>query len=344
MDDIDRELQRAAVSLAIPRVLRDRACPFDTLSDEEFRMRFRLTRRSFFKLCRELDDGLSPECGRNKALTTPQKLGLTLQILAGDNYQITQGDLSGCAQSTISRAFDQTVRLLYRRRWQYVTWPRGERALRVKRRFFELCGIPNIIGAIDGSHIRIVGPSINEHAYVNRKDKYSINGGFVCDHDGRFTWLSVKWPGRAHDSRVFRCSTLYQKLQNGQLHGILLGDSGYRAERFLIKPLLGDHRTNAERRYTKSVCQGRVVIEHAFGRLKRQFSALGKRLNYTPEKASRIIAAAVCLRNVCIDAREPDFQGLDDDEDESSDEESLDQDTDSGTAMINHIVRTYFST
>lgn len=35
--------------------------------------------------------------------------------------------------------------------------------------------IPNCIGCVDGTHIRIVAPSYNEADYMNRKGFYSIN-------------------------------------------------------------------------------------------------------------------------------------------------------------------------
>ncbi len=41
--------------------------------------------------------------------------------------------------------------------------------------FYEYGGMPHTIEAIDGSHIRILAPSRNEHAYVNIYGTHSIN-------------------------------------------------------------------------------------------------------------------------------------------------------------------------
>jgi hypothetical protein len=44
----------------------------------------------------------------------------------------------------------------------------------VMQGFHDLAGFPNVIGAVDGTHVRIKSPSTGEHLYVNRK-KLSFN-------------------------------------------------------------------------------------------------------------------------------------------------------------------------
>ncbi|EYC42697.1 hypothetical protein Y032_0521g2867 [Ancylostoma ceylanicum] len=47
------------------------------------------------------------------------------------------------------------------------------------------------------------------HQNSERKDFASINMGAIVDDNYRFLWFSARWPGRAHDSRVWRESQLY---------------------------------------------------------------------------------------------------------------------------------------
>ncbi|OWZ09122.1 Nuclease HARBI1 [Phytophthora megakarya] len=75
-------------------------------------------------------------------------------------------------------------------------------------RFSELCGIPHIVGCIDGSHIPIARPRENGDMYFNRKCWYSAVLQAVVDWRGRFCNLDCKWPRRVHNSRVFRNSKL----------------------------------------------------------------------------------------------------------------------------------------
>ncbi len=71
--------------------------------------------------------------------------------------------------------------------------------------------LPGVVGAIDGTHINIFAPSINENIYVNRKWYYSTNTQVVFDADYNifgcgtqmawvYTWradIEWKWPEAA---------------------------------------------------------------------------------------------------------------------------------------------------
>jgi hypothetical protein len=70
---------------------------------------------------------------------------------------------------------------------------------------FELrSGIPNIIGAIDGSHIRVAPPKRHQKSYFNRKSFYSVILSAVVDPRGYFLSCDVGFPGRMSDSKVLR--------------------------------------------------------------------------------------------------------------------------------------------
>ena len=50
----------------------------------------------------------------------------------------------------------------------------------------EVIGIPCLIGAIDGTHINIPGPSEHRDAYINRKGFPSMQLQVVCDKSMHF--------------------------------------------------------------------------------------------------------------------------------------------------------------
>uniref|UniRef100_A0A8R1EKW7 DDE Tnp4 domain-containing protein n=1 Tax=Caenorhabditis japonica TaxID=281687 RepID=A0A8R1EKW7_CAEJA len=210
-------------------------------------------------------------------------------------------------------------------------------------RFKELTKIPGVVGAIDGTHVKIPAPPEDEYLFVNRKSYHSLNVGIASDFNLKIIWLCVKYGGSAHDSRVFRESTLHSQLQSGAVKGVLLGDSAYRAESFLLKPILNP-KNNHEKRYTDSLCRGRVKVENCIGCLKRQFHSLHGELRYRPQKAALLIAAAVAFRNAAIDLKEPpffdDIPSEDEDDDPSDDKE--DAATISGQTFMNYVVSKYF--
>jgi hypothetical protein len=65
-------------------------------------------------------------------------------------------------------------------------------------------GIRNIIGAIDGSHIRVPPPKKMQMSYFNRKSYYSIILSAVVDARGSFMSVDTGFPGRMSDSKVLR--------------------------------------------------------------------------------------------------------------------------------------------
>ncbi|KAK6023858.1 hypothetical protein OSTOST_10344 [Ostertagia ostertagi] len=113
----------------------------------------------------------------------------------------------------------------------------------------------------------------------------------------------------AHDSRAFKTSELYEQLKNKDLSGVLIGDSAYGAEVFLLKPL-NTTKNVKEERYNRAVCSARARVERAFAVLKRQFHILHGECRYSPDRAAQIVVACCVLRNIAIGQNESsDYDG-----------------------------------
>lgn len=61
--------------------------------------------------------------------------------------------------------------------------------------FLQRKGFPNIIGAIDGSHIRIDKPVEDPDSYINRKQYFSIHMQGTVNHDMEFMDIFIGYPG-----------------------------------------------------------------------------------------------------------------------------------------------------
>lgn len=95
----------------------------------------------------------------------------------------------------------------------------------IKQRFYDIARIPNIIGAVDGTHIPILSPSEQEPVYVNRKQYHSINVQVVASRDYQIFDAVAKWPGSTHDSYIWRESSIRDRLYNGEFgHSFFLGE------------------------------------------------------------------------------------------------------------------------
>ncbi|XP_060860446.1 putative nuclease HARBI1 [Metopolophium dirhodum] len=96
----------------------------------------------------------------------------------------------------------------------FIAWPNEERSMVIRNGFFATSNFPNVLGAIDGTHINIPAPHDHPESYVNRKGHHSIQLKAVCDHQCKFIHRYAGNVGSVHDQRVFRLSDLNEDLHN----------------------------------------------------------------------------------------------------------------------------------
>ncbi|KAK0420260.1 hypothetical protein QR680_014589 [Steinernema hermaphroditum] len=192
---------------------------------------FRFRRHVFVAHLAELQDDLMHNTRRSCALLPAQQLGIALAVFGGNTFQSHAAFGLHVAQPTVSRCVDRVLRAVLRRVNSFIVWPTGSVAREVSNKFFDLTGVPGIVGAVDGTHCRIQAPSDREFEFVNRKQYHSINCMVIATPQLTAIAANAKFPGRSHDSRIFRESVVYSDLTHRRKDGILLGDSAYRAER-----------------------------------------------------------------------------------------------------------------
>ena len=178
--------------------------------------------------------------------------------------------------------------------------PRDEEVVQVMDGFYQIAGIPGVVGAVDGTHVAIQAPTTAEWHYVNRKGYYSINVQVVADHNMIIRHLVARWPGSTHDSFIWENSSIRDSFHNGHREGIILGDSGYPLRPYLLTPV-SRPETASEIRFNEAHCATRVCVERTFGLLKSRFRCLAKsggHLLYAPDKVCRIITACCVLHNL----------------------------------------------
>jgi hypothetical protein len=206
------------------------------------------------------------------------------------------------------------------------------------------CRLKEVVGCIDGCHIRCTPPEKTQDMYYNRKCFHSVLLQACCDSRLLFTDFVAGLPGRASDSRLLKISTLYQ--DSGNLFSVqkrtkkyyILGDGGYPLLPWLMVPFENHGALTQEQEdFNKSLSSVRQHIERAFGLLKSRFRIL-KNLNVGEEWFADVIIVCCMLHNICI-LCDDGWNGLDDDHPE---EEGLDPDraNDFVTSNIASIRRT----
>lgn len=285
--------------------------PLDPLhvSDEHLLRYYRFPRHEIVWLCEQLEPEIGRMTRKSHAIPCHTSVLVTLRFYASGSFQSVVGDSTGLSQSSVSRIIGEVTLALYRRAILEVKMPRGvEEITNIKQKFFEMSRFPNVIGAIDCTHVAIKAPYNNEPIYVNRKQYHSLNIQVVCDSETMIRNFSAKYPGSTHDSFIWRNCTLRNRFEAGEFgQSYLLGDSGYPLEPYLMTPI-SQPENPPDHNYNRSHTQTRVVIEQTFGVLKSRFRCLhksGGSLQYEPVKCARIAVACMLLHNYCVKRRIP---------------------------------------
>lgn len=277
------------------RVFRDRFDPIDSMREDLFVLRYRLPKFICLQLCNTILSHLEPITNDNFALSSSIQLCVALRFFSQGCYLSSVGDIHHLSNTSASRCVENVTRALAAAIDQFVLFPPINN---VMQDFYAHCNLPQIIGAIDGTHIKIVKPNNTEHAYINRKGWHSINVMLVCGTNLSIYNCVARFPGANHDAFILNSSSLADHLEQ-QFKGYLLGDSGYPAKTWLLTPITNPQNVQEER-YNRRHVHGRNVIERCNGLLKQRFRCLHGELHYRPEKACAIINACVVLHNLAI--------------------------------------------
>ena len=118
--------------------------------------------------------------------------------------------------------------------------------------------------------------------------------------------------------QVIRESALWSQFEVHQNRifprAVILADSGYMCNDWLITPFLGN-LTPAQQRFNNSLTATRSCVERCFGVLKQRFHSLHVPIRFKDiEDSSKLIVVACILHNLCIsegddgrDLEDPDW-------------------------------------
>ena len=167
----------------------------------------------------------------------------------------------------------------------------------LKLDFWRICAFPNVVGAIDCTHIKIPCPGgENAELFRNRKGYFSINVQAVCGPNLDILNIVARWPGSVHDARIFDNSRICAQFERGDIQDMLLGDNGYPCRQYLMTPVINP-QTRPQRRYNVAQIRIRNTVERMFGVWKRLFPCLSTTLRTKLQTSLTIIVATALLYN-----------------------------------------------
>ncbi|XP_067629448.1 putative nuclease HARBI1 isoform X2 [Eurosta solidaginis] len=255
----------------------------ESYTDQEFRRHFRLNRSTARMLIDRYntssfytykEHGGLPKVGASK------EIYILLWYMANTNTFREIANLFNMSKTSAWSILRRVVEWLLSIGHEYIQWPSASKVQDNMRKFKATKNIPNVVGCIDCSHIKIKTPVSNNKAYFNRKHFYSLQLQAVVDADKMFINVFAGEPGSLHDSRILRRSSLYERATGDMestfpFNSFLLGDSAYGNSQWLISPFLDNGcLTPAQRQFNFIHSSTRIVVENAYGLLKTRFRRL----------------------------------------------------------------------
>ena len=165
-------------------------------------------------------------------------------------------------------------------------------------------------------HLRVQVKKDERVPYYNYLKWHSIHLQGICDANKAFTDVFVGWPGRAHDSMVWKNSPIKQELPQ-LLHVTgrtlintyhIVADSAYPCTNNVMTAFkaYGNRLGEDRKKFNRNLSSKRNCIERAFKLLVQRFPRL-RILRCTKMKRNIDLSLAACvLHNWCIMADDTD--------------------------------------
>ena len=287
----------------------------NTFSENDWIENFRVSRTTFIYLCNEIRTEIEKkDTVMRKACTVENRVGVTIWFLSTGSDFRTINHLFGISKSLVCLIVREVCHAVCKTSLpKYITFPQGDKLWRVVEGFKNKYGFPQCVGAIDGSHIQIISPNEFPADCFKRKGWHSVILKGTVNDLGMFVDINIGWPGRVHDARVFSNFNIYKKCQEGSLlpdwtiniHGesiplLLLGDPAYPLQPWLMKPFINNGQlSDVQKNFNYRLSHTRVVVEHAYGRLKGRWRCLLKRLDVNISHVPEVVASCCVLHNIC---------------------------------------------
>lgn len=146
-------------------------------SDEEFRSHFRVSREIATNLAARFEGSAHFNTQKNEFGKISSFDHILIFLWFAGHHSASFRDVADRFDITISslwRIIERCIHFLsFDLSSESIKWPSAEEKVQIER-FFRENGFPGVIGAIDGTHIKIDKPKTDPDSYLDRKHFFSI--------------------------------------------------------------------------------------------------------------------------------------------------------------------------
>lgn len=186
--------------------------------------------------------------------------------------------------------------------------------IEIANEFYERTNFPNVIGAIDGKHIRIKQPDNSGSLYYNYKKYFSCVLMAWTDADYKFVCIDVGAYGHSNDSEVFKNSNMGRRFQeksfnipngrrlpndeNGKIIPFcIVADEAFGLADNILRPYARANLSYGKRIFNYRQTRARRMVECTFGILANKWRILHRPLDVNIEFCVSIVKACCILHN-----------------------------------------------
>ena len=300
---------------------------FNIYTPDMFYDILRMRRVTFDRLVHDLRPFIQGQCTHwRQPIAVEKKVVVALyKLMHGASIPLV-ADKAALGKSTVHGILRQVCSAISLQFGHLIAWPVGRRLARVTTAFQAKQGMPNCIGAIDGTHVYIAAPSnsIVASDHRNRNKSFSILLQAVVDSRCYFTSVNTGPPGSLHDSAHFKSTELYRKVEMGVMGGFhddpmgwpaalpfppyIVADRGYPLLSWCITPYklgpMGMPITTEETWFNRKHSSTCMSVERAFGILKARFKEIGGKSSLKLEFMPTVVHTCCVLHNILLASKD----------------------------------------
>jgi hypothetical protein len=186
--------------------------------------------------------------------------------------------------------------------------------IKIADEFHHHTNFPNVIGAIDGKHIRMVNPKHSGSSYFNYKKFFFCVLMAWTDADYKFVYLDVGSYGTGSDSEIFRTSEIGKRLAANQLNiplarklpndgdgkaipFVVVCDEVFGLGNHILRPYAKRNLNYTKRIYNYRHTRARRMVECTFGILANKWRIFRRPIDVNIDFCVAIIKACCVLHN-----------------------------------------------